>query len=574
MRKVTLFVRTFVLCAMGALSVLTSCSDNDTTQALPTITLDKADASYTVKIGKTLRIAPKYENVEDAVFAWKVDGKEVSTDSVLVYDANGLGDKYATLQVINDAGEAYAEMKISVVKKTKPTISLIVPDEGYTIVKGSDLALKPTVDNTDGTTYSWTVNGSSAATTLEYTFNTAATGSYNLTLTATNEDGSDAVSVPVKVCNPEDMPFSWTFDKTVYNMSTGRSIKLQAYDVTNDFNADYTWTVDGTQKQTGKSASYIFSETKQGAYTVVVTMKNAYAQESKTLTVNVCPPEGTYKRTATASSSDTWNKVYEFLAAPGQFVNQGYNATTMEQANEYAASRLKRVNFVSLGAYGGYIVLGFDHSIENDGDYNLEFYGNSFKGSSEPGIVWVMQDENGNGLPDDTWYELKGSAYDQGLEVQDYAVTYYKPKAPGMSVQWKDNKGGQGSVDYLMFHQQDYYYPNWVSTDSYVLRGSKLAPRTRETSPGYWSNDEFEWGYVDNFSPIDRLTGDINYGAAPNGNHMKISNAVTYDGKPANLKYVDFVKVQTGLQTKAGWLGENSTEVFNAKDFNMVKKNK
>jgi hypothetical protein len=35
-----------------------------------------------------------------------------------------------------------------------------------------------------------------------------------------------------------------------------------------------------------------------------------------------------------------------------------------------------------------------------------------------------------------------------------------------------------------------------------------------------------------------------------------------------------FVKVQTGLQTKAGWLGENSTEVFNAKDFNMVKKNK
>ncbi|MFR7812460.1 MAG: hypothetical protein ACLU4N_26295 [Butyricimonas faecihominis] len=28
---------------------------------------------------------------------------------------------------------------------------------------------------------------------------------------------------------------------------------------------------------------------------------------------------------------------------------------------------------------------------------------NAFDGSSEPGIVWVMQDVNGNGLPD-VWY--------------------------------------------------------------------------------------------------------------------------------------------------------------------------
>lgn len=62
--------------------------------------------------------------------------------------------------------------------------------------------------------------------------------------------------------------------------------------------------------------------------------------------------------------------------------------------------------WVSLGGWGGYIVVGFDHSIDNSssgykGGYNFSITGNAFKGSSEPGIVYVMQDTNGNTLPDD-----------------------------------------------------------------------------------------------------------------------------------------------------------------------------
>ena len=63
----------------------------------------------------------------------------------------------------------------------------------------------------------------------------------------------------------------------------------------------------------------------------------------------------------------------------------------------------------------------------NDGDYNIAITGNAFDGSSEPGIVWVMQDENGDGLPNDTWYELRGSEYGKAETWQDYAVTYHKP---------------------------------------------------------------------------------------------------------------------------------------------------
>ena len=54
-------------------------------------------------------------------------------------------------------------------------------------------------------------------------------------------------------------------------------------------------------------------------------------------------------------------------------------------------------------------------------------------------------------------------------------------------------------------------------------------------------------------------------------NHFRISDAVTFDGQSANLQYIDFVKVQTGLNTKSGWLGEVSTEVMGVIDFNLVK---
>ncbi len=50
---------------------------------------------------------------------------------------------------------------------------------------------------------------------------------------------------------------------------------------------------------------------------------------------------------------------------------------------------------------------------------------------------------------------------------------------------------------------------------------------------------------------------------------FRISNAVNADGTPANLKYIDFVKVVNGLNTKSGWLGEVSTEVCGFNDENI-----
>ena len=120
---------------------------------------------------------------------------------------------------------------------------------------------------------------------------------------------------------------------------------------------------------------------------------------------------------------------------------------------------------------------------------------------------------------------------------------------------WTDNHGQSGSIDYLgAFHRQDYYYPAWVKEKQYTLRGTRLKERNYDQSGNgtYWVNDSYEWGYADNFSAIDRLTDDDNYNAGPSDNHFKISHAVTFDGKDANLKYIDFIKVQVGVNSKSG----------------------
>ena len=68
--------------------------------------------------------------------------------------------------------------------------------------------------------------------------------------------------------------------------------------------------------------------------------------------------------------------------------------------------------------------------------YDFSIQGNAFDGSSEPGIVWVMQDINGNGLPDDEWYELKGSEAGKDETIRNFKVTYYRPEGKKMDVQW------------------------------------------------------------------------------------------------------------------------------------------
>lgn len=281
-------------------------------------------------------------------------------------------------------------------------------------------------------------------------------------------------------------------------------------------------------------------------------------------------------RPVTAASKASANRVYEWTPAPGQFINDngwGIDWTKVDatEAAKLAYERLEKKYTVSLGSFGGYITVGFDHSIMNTGSYEIGVLGNAFisaaGNSNEPGIVYVMQDTNGNGLPDDTWYELRGSDTFAKGTILDYAVTYYRPDGKGQDVRWTDNLGNEGEVKYMSaYHNQDTYYPGWMPSE-YTLTGTRLEARTqRNPETGNWDNPPFEWGYADNLGSDNQPYDGFN-----NCNRFRISDAIDKNGNAVSLEYIDFVKVQTGVNSTAGWLGELSTEVFGIVDLNFTK---
>lgn len=539
---------------------ITGC--RETPDSLPPVIILEQQI-YSTVTGQPVTVSPEYQNCpEGTAYLWTCDGETLSTEPVLTFTSDRSGEFYILLTVGNGAGEDKAELRIDVYSQMPPEISLPGASSGFSVLQDSSLVLAPSVTSSLPVTYRWTIDGEAVSSDSVLVFPTGEPGIYQTGLSVENRDGTDGITFTVEVMTAADA-FSWTFDRTDYGTVSGRSLQLKPQDIQYPFDATYTWTVDGDEVQRSESPEYIFDITAEGVYPVNVTMNNSYTSVSQDLTVTVLPPEGTYFRPAGQESSPYISKVFEYTPAPGQFINENYTATTMEEACEYAYGRIMQNQFVSLGAFGGYLTVGFDHSIESGGEgaRELQITGNAHSSSSEPGIIWVSQDENGNGLPDDTWYELRGSEYGKPETWQDYAVTYYRPSGSRMSVEWTDNKGGSGSIDYMgAFHTQDTYYPAWIDSDSYTLRGTRLQDRLVDESGNgtLWIGHPFDWGYADNWSDTD-----------PDIDKFSISNAVLWNGEPAGLAYIDFVKIQCGIQAKGGMTGEQSTEITLIRDLNL-----
>lgn len=314
------------------------------------------------------------------------------------------------------------------------------------------------------------------------------------------------------------------------------------------------WTLDG--KVVGTDYTYNFTPTLAGTYTLVYKASNEAGSFSYTYKITVPVPVVA----ATPTSSKYISKVFEYLPAPGQFINEAA-VGSLEQAQKLVGNTN---NLLTLGAFGGYIVFGFDHSVNNQTGYDLAIYGNPIGGTTpwaEPGIVMVSQDKNGNGLPDDEWYELAGSEYNDPATIKNYEITYKNPKAYA-NVTWTDNQGNSGSVDINTFHKHNYYPEFAPNQETLTFKGTLL----RSTWGKYGSifiNSAFAWGYTDSWS-----IGDDYQNNRYNG--FDISWAVDKTGKKVDLKTIDFVKVYTGQNEKGNaLLGEISTEIKGATDLNI-----
>lgn len=280
-------------------------------------------------------------------------------------------------------------------------------------------------------------------------------------------------------------------------------------------------------------------------------------------------------------------RVLDFRPAPGQFVNIQPVYTPGDTQDAVNAKVLELIGknkrgLVSLGGFGGYVVVGFDHTIRNvQGEKDFRVLGNAFTnengrsgGSSEPGIVMVAYDRNKNGVPDDDeWYELAGSEFAKAETLKNYEIRYFKPdenkdkvKDPNDPtitdaeyIRWEDNTGNSGFMPRVTFHAQP-YYPQWLATDELVFRGTRLAPNAENVGSGKtqnWVFKPYDWGYADNFgNDDDRSRFDIGW-------------AVDKDGKPVKLPGADFIKIYTGVNQTCGWTGEVSTEVCGITDLHV-----
>lgn len=345
---------------------------------------------------------------------------------------------------------------------------------------------------------------------------------------------------------------------------------------------NYRWIItgpDGTKVNGSDNRELIFLQEREGEYVIEFDVVDHATPFHHEFRVNVVHEDVEF--------SPRIAKVYDYRPAPGQFVNEmpryepGDTYADMVKKTEESISGDNNV-LVSLGAFGGYVTFGFDHTVINGDGYDFSIDGNAFYelgdtsrpgGSSEPGIVYVSYDRNMNGLPDDEWYELAGSEYHSPDTLHGYSVTYTRPdedKAPDPDLRhqiaeksyipWRDSLGESGFVARNIFHSQS-YFPLWVEEDDLTFTGCRLAPNAVDTDGKgtYYILYSYPWGYADNH-PNDRK--DLN--------SFDISNAVDATGNPVDLPGVDFIKVMTALNQYNGWLGETSTEISGATDLHLV----
>ena len=343
-----------------------------------------------------------------------------------------------------------------------------------------------------------------------------------------------------------------------------------------------------------KNLNYTFKRTGSQILRLVASQGSKSYEYNISVTV-----EG--KETPDGKASPYITDVLEYVPAPGQYTNRypfyAEGDTPMDMCNKVLdAIGNGNLGVVTLGAYGGYVVLGFDHTIKNVvgkrdfrvlGNVNDYFENASTAniglGGAEPGIVMVAYDKNENGRPDsDEWYEIEGSAhknfqsepwYDDAARahndletVKDYEITYYVPeKEPELDTEWltylkwKDNLGMSGYIVKNGYHSQS-YYPQWVMKDQLIFKGTRLPQNAIDKSGvgtlfyGY----NFSYGYADNAKNDQKAaTFDIDW-------------AVDKDGNKVDLPGVDFIKIYTGVRQRYGMLGECSTEISGIEDLHVL----
>ncbi|MBL0926388.1 MAG: hypothetical protein IBJ11_01890 [Phycisphaerales bacterium] len=295
---------------------------------------------------------------------------------------------------------------------------------------------------------------------------------------------------------------------------------------------------------------------------------------------------------ARARGQDFADRVLSYTPAPGQLINDpAFNdpARALGPPVGGGISAPDNSKLVTLGGFGGSIVLGFSQTVRHDpsNPFGVDaiVFGNSFSVGAnlnrrwaEAGVIEISRDANSNGVPDDPWYVIPGSHLAWGAAMSRTAVNWSdaNPSLPPANKDWYPDPGR---------------YPGWPSayaTSTFALPTLFNGPIV--TNPlGTASVQQGIFGYADS-TPVLKL-GDVNgddvveqpgmtpaefytaptspFGvaiAAGSGGGDAFAIAWAVDpatGLPPNppLDGFDFIRISTAVNAVNGVFGEISTEV-------------
>ncbi len=275
-----------------------------------------------------------------------------------------------------------------------------------------------------------------------------------------------------------------------------------------------------------------------------------------------------------------------YRPAPGQFVN-GPGATG-EVFNDPSAalgapigggtSAPDNSKLVSLGGFGGSLTLRFDETVIDDpcNAFGLDaiVFGNTFwasgapgSGRTEPGVIEISRDLNGNGIADEPWYLIAPPAGPLPPVPDDALVVATWDNDPNTATPPADTSWYPDDAIYAFVPPG---VPSSYQTAGWLLPTGTTGAGLADQSPVLLLGDLDADDVVDDpglapgafyTRPDNPWTPGITPGSG-GGDAFDIAWAVDpATGAAANLDGFDFVRIRTGEDAVQFPFGERSTEV-------------
>lgn len=257
-------------------------------------------------------------------------------------------------------------------------------------------------------------------------------------------------------------------------------------------------------------------------------------------------------------------RVMEYLPAPGQFVNDPF-FNNPEQAlgppSGGGTSAPSNESVVTLGGFGGFIVLGFNHTVMNDplnpSGLDAIVFSNAYWVGGNPDRHWaecatveISRDDNANGLADDAWFLIPGSHLAAPITRTSHnwpggSITdaFLLPSAPFGSVVVTNPLAGtenEGIYGYVEFSPT--LFLGDMDSDDKIDDGEITAdqfytvpddPFEVGMTPGSGGGDAFDIAWA-----VDPITGDA-----------------------ASLEGFDYIRLTTPIHLVLPTIGEKSAEI-------------